>query len=136
MNRERELLLEGEGESEATSERQKERPEAGKWWVLVAVGIGAYAFIFLGLFSAMISVGPSGGTMPAASFLLMASGVLLGMSAFIYVPVGMWLDLRQIREAGGQWNPHENLYVLGGLLLTPIAAALYLWNRRKYYKMS
>lgn len=73
-------------------------------------------------------------------FLLLIFGfVVLAFAVFVMLPVGLYMDARQVARAGLEWEPDPVIYGVLGLLqffVTPIigffVALYYLYQRHKH----
>jgi membrane protease YdiL (CAAX protease family) len=64
--------------------------------------------------------------------------IITGLAALLLIPFGFvslfayYFDAQDIRAAGREWRPLWPLYIIGHLLVGPVAAPVYLFQRGKH----
>lgn len=83
----------------------------------------------------LAAAGTLGTTLGGVGLVLGGSAYLgflaLAVLAHLVIPVLLFVDARRVRAADCGWEPSPTLYAVGGLFLSYLVAAEYLWKRHK-----
>ena len=100
-----------------------------RWWILVA-GVLAWGVVSTVLLVSVVVFQVGGSTLVLLSY---GAIVLL-----VLLPVGLYLDGKNVVAAAVGWQPDVTLYVVAGIVgvmipvLSVAVAGLYLYRRREY----
>jgi len=109
-----------------------QNPVDSRWWILVA-GVLVWAVLSTILLATAVVFQIGGGT-----FVLLSYGAI---GLLILLPIGLYMDGKEVVAAETGWQPDVTLYVVGGIagvffpLLSIIVAGLYLYRRHVFIEV-